>query len=107
MSRTNSIITNIKKGRQKVMDDLNKYVDRCLIDEYADKNLEEGHILDIDSVPENEQTNFLIKLFETDTGLRDFALHYMQKMIDERLPEVTKNDRFEQDFGDIYQMRYV
>lgn len=112
MSNLKSTIFNNLPNRRKIMDDLNKYVDRCLIDEFAYKNLEEGHYLDIENVPPSEQINFLNKLFETDTGLREFALLYMQKMIDERLPEVTAldrfdNDHFEQDSCDIYQMRYA
>jgi hypothetical protein len=76
------------------MKELNRYVDLCLIDEYADKDFENGYSLDVDSLPEHERDNFLNELMKHDTTVRDLVLFHMQKFIDERLPECESNDRY-------------
>jgi hypothetical protein len=75
------------------MKELTSYIDICLIDEYADKDFENGYSLDVDSLSEHERSNFLDLLMKNDTAVRDFVLHNMQKLIDERLPECEANDR--------------
>ncbi len=71
---------------------LDQYIDLCLVDEYADKDIENGYSLDVDSLPEHERANFLDKLMQEDTSVRDFVLFQMQKLIDERLPECQADD---------------
>lgn len=75
------------------MDEISRYIDICLIDEYADKDFENGYTLDIDSVPEHDRSNFLDLLMKHDTGVRDHVLYAMQQMIDARLPECEVSDR--------------
>jgi hypothetical protein len=75
------------------MDSLNQYVDLCIIDEYADKSFTEGYSLDVDSLPDNEISNFLDELMKRDTTVRDYVRHCMQQIIDSRLPECEVNDR--------------
>lgn len=65
--------------------ELDTYIDRCLLDDYAVFD-EDGFHLDVDNLPSNEKLNFLLRLLEEDTSLRDRALSLMQKLIDERLP---------------------
>lgn len=74
---------------------LNSYIDACLIDEYADKDLSEGYTLDIDNLPSHEVSNFLDRCMQEDTAIRDFVLNTMQKMIDARLPDFESQDRFQ------------
>jgi hypothetical protein len=85
------------KGMTK-MNDLNKYIDHCIIDEYATKSLSEGFSLDVDDIPENELSNFLHELMQRDTNVRDYVLHSMQSMINERLRECESTERYESGF---------
>ncbi len=75
------------------MNKINSYIDRCLIDEYAHKSFKNGYSLDLDSLPEHEIYNFLEKLMENDTKVRDLVRYEMQQLIDNRLPEVEAEDR--------------
>lgn len=77
------------------MKELYKYVDICLIDEYADKSFTEGYSLDVDDLSEHERSNFLDELMKNDTTVRDLVLFHMQKLIDERLPECEAKDRYD------------
>jgi hypothetical protein len=77
------------------MDAVEKYIDLCLIDEYADKDFKNGYTLDIDSLPDSERANFLDKLMKEDTNIRDFVLYHMQKIINDRLKEKEAMDRFD------------
>ena len=72
------------------MSQLEKYIDNCLIDEYANKK---DYTLDVSSLPKNEIQNFLDVLMDDDTEIRDLILDKMQHLIDERLPEVEVRDR--------------
>jgi hypothetical protein len=108
-----SIIDSSKDVEFKPMIELEKFIDRCIIDEYATKNLEEGYYLDVDQIPAHDQNILLAKMLEADTALRDHALSCMQKMIDERITEVELEERDylgfasrQDDSGDIYLMRY-
>jgi hypothetical protein len=85
-------IIQLAKGMAN-MDEINSYIDVCLIDEYAEKDFENGYSLDVDSLPENERANFLDRLMQEDTTVRDLVLYHMQKLIDERLPEREAEDR--------------
>jgi|GEM_PF-2140544 len=74
---------------------LNTYIDACILDEYAAKSFNEGYSLDVDSLPEHEVTNFLDRLMQEDTGIRELVMLKMQEMIDARLPEYESQDRFD------------
>lgn len=72
------------------MENINTYIDRCLIEEYGVKNRElNAYELDIDDLPENEKDNFLHRLMQEDTTVRDVIHHHMQRLIEKRLREVT------------------
>jgi hypothetical protein len=71
--------------------ELNTYIDRCIIDEYAMRT-NDGFQLDVDDLPQHEKLTFLTKLLENDTSLRDSALNLMQNLIDERLPNYEAED---------------
>lgn len=73
--------------------ELDRYIDLCLIEPYAEKDIERGYSLDIDSIPEHERANFLDAIMQEDTTLRDLVLFHMQKLINDRLPECEVNDR--------------
>lgn len=75
------------------MKELNRYIDICLIDEYATKSFTEGYSLDVDDLTEHERDNFLAELMKHDTAVRDLVHYHMQKLIDERLPECEAEDR--------------
>ncbi len=75
------------------MKELNHYIDICLIDEYADKDFNNGYTLDVDSLPEHERANFLDELMKHDTAVRDLVLYHMQKLLNKRLPECEAKDR--------------
>lgn len=77
------------------MKDLNKYIDNCIIDEYATKSFSEGYSLDIDDVPETEISNFIDELMKRDTNVRDYVLHSMQQLINERLRERESDERYD------------
>jgi hypothetical protein len=91
----NKIVTRkvIPLKRNLTMDDLNKYIDICLIDEYANKSFEDGYTLDLDDLPDHEISNFLDRLMQEDTTVRDLVRYHMQQMIDARLPECEVEDR--------------
>ena len=72
------------------MQRIEKYIDNCLIDEYADKS---NYTLDVSDLPQNELDNFLDQLMSADTEVRDLVLYKMQQLIDSRLPEVELKDR--------------
>jgi len=72
---------------------LDSYIDACLIDEYADKDLRKGYSLDVDSLPDHEISNLLDRCMQEDTYIRDFVLSQMQDMINSRLPICEDNDR--------------
>lgn len=77
------------------MKELNVYIDRCLIDEYAKKDCEGYLALDVCDIPQQDITNFLRRAMEEDTTIRDLVYYHMQKMIDKRLPEVEwQNQEF-------------
>jgi len=71
---------------------LDRYIDLCLIEPYAEKDIERGYTLDIDSLPEHERANFLDMLMKDDTTVRDLVLFHMQKLINTRLSEYEVND---------------
>lgn len=81
-----------KIKKDLAMQQLHNYVDICLIDEYANKDFENGYSLDLDDLSENERENFLKELMQHDTAVRDLVHYHMQKLIDERIPECEFRD---------------
>lgn len=80
---------NAQDGRAN-MKGLNNYIDRCLIEEYGIRNPKlNGYELDLDDVPEREVSNFLHELMCEDTNVRDYVRDQMQKLINQRLHQVT------------------
>lgn len=72
------------------MERINTYIDHCLIQEYGVPNTELNCFeLDIDDLPKNEIENFLDRLMQEDTTVRDMVRHHMQQLIEKRLGEVT------------------
>ena len=68
--------------------ELNSYIDVCIIDEYAKKDCEGYLALDVCNIPDNDIENFIRRAMQEDIKLRELVYMQMQKMIDERLPEV-------------------
>lgn len=75
------------------MDKINRFIDRCLIDEYADKKSKDGYSLDVDDLPKKEIKDLVDILLDEDTDTRDTVLFQIQKLINERLPIVESDDR--------------
>lgn len=72
------------------MENINSYIDTCLIQEYGVPNRQiNGYELDIDDLPDNEKDNFLHRLLQEDTTVRDVVHYHMQRLIEKRLREVT------------------
>ena len=76
------------------MKEINSYIDNCIINEYANKSLENGYSLDIDDVPPNDIAHLLDLLMKYDTDVRDQVLSRMQNWIDERLPICEMQDNY-------------
>lgn len=74
---------------------IRKYIERILISEHAYKSFAAGYSLDVTDLPKNEIENFLDILFEQDYHTRDLILDRMQDLINERLPFVECQDRYE------------
>lgn len=90
---TKIVPLSVKRNLAMSKLNLNKYIDVCLIDEYATKSFEDGYTLDIDDLPDHEIENFLDRLMQDDTTVRDLVRYHMQQMIDARLPECEVEDR--------------
>ncbi len=88
-------VDNIRNIRELNMDidSSTKYLDICIIDQYAEKSFEDGYTLSVDDIPEHEISHLLDRLMKEDTNVRDLVLYHIQKMIDVRLPEKEVEDR--------------
>ena len=71
------------------------YIERCLIDEYAYKSHKNGYSLDVCDLPANELANFLDLLFTKDDYTRDLILDRMQDLINERIPFVECQAKYD------------
>ena len=72
------------------MGNIYNYIDKCLIEEYGIPNSRlNAYELDLDDLPENEKDNFLHRLMQEDTNVRDVVYYHMQRLIEKRLREVT------------------
>lgn len=76
------------------MTTLNRYIDRCLIDEHAIKDYLDGYSLDVASLPKHERLTFLQTLFEHDDVLQEMVLDRMQELINQRLPWVESQAKY-------------
>lgn len=74
---------------------IDKYVDTCLIREYADKDSKHGYSLDAASLSKHEQLNFLTMLVNHDDVLQELILDRMQELIELRLPMVEAQDKYD------------
>ena len=74
---------------------LNKYIEVNIIDEYATKNILNGYELNVSDLPANELSNLIDKLVTDDEVTKDFILDRIQDLIDERLPLIEMQDRYE------------
>lgn len=83
-----------------IVQELNRYIDNCLIDEYATPTHDGGYYLDLDDLPEYEKNNFLEIAMKHDTSLRDEILFQMQKLINQRL------NIYEEDLSTIQRFSY-
>ena len=75
------------------MSTLNHYIDICLINEYADKDLFVGYSLDVSSISEHDRNNFLDQLMQHDEAFKDIVLDYMQEAINKSLVDRECEDR--------------
>lgn len=74
---------------------IKKYIERCIIDEHAYKSSKNGYSLDVYDLPANELSNFLEVLFSNDDHTRDLILERMQDLINERLPFVECQAKYD------------
>ena len=77
------------------MNDINNYIDRCLLDEYASKHSLDGISLDIDSVPKHEIKNLLDLLMENDTYIKEMVLSEIQYLINKRIPDYEADNMYD------------
>lgn len=75
---------------------IDKYIDRNILDEYAEKPFLNGYTLDVIDIPKNELSNLIELLLQRDPALREIVLDYVQEKIDERLPEFESDRRYHQ-----------
>lgn len=69
---------------------IDHYIDVCLIHEYGKKNYRDNCFeLHTDDLPKHELDEFLNKLMREDSGVRDYVLAEMERLINKRLREVT------------------
>jgi hypothetical protein len=66
---------------------LKKYINLCLIDDYADKDFKNGFSLCVSSLPDKELNNFLEIMVKHDPIMKELILDRMQELIDEHMPE--------------------
>ncbi len=74
---------------------LSSYIDTNIIDENANKKSRDGYVLDIQELNEHDIDNFLTFLFKNDEALKELILDHMQELIDERLPIVECQDKYD------------
>ena len=78
------------KGMTNMKPTIQKYIDRCVIDEYANKDYLNGFHLDVTDMSKHDQNNFLDLLMNQDDVLRELVLDRMQELINERLNAVEQ-----------------
>ena len=80
------ILQNNVKGMTS-MNSLYKYIDLCVIDEFAKPDSQNLYSLDVDELPDYQKFDLLTEIIKEDTDLRDIVSFHMQKLIDQRLQE--------------------
>lgn len=80
------------KGMTRMTTTIDKYIDRCLIDDYA-----KDYSLDISCLPSTEQQSFLSFLYQYDAVMQDLVQDRMQELINQRL--ITKETQGNYDRG--------
>jgi len=85
----------IVKGMTNMRNTIEKYIDNCLIDDYADKDLICGYSLDVCSISEHDRYNFLDVLLKNDPILKDLVLDRMQELIDSRLSRIEVQHKYD------------
>jgi hypothetical protein len=76
-----------------LMNKLISYIN-LIINEYADKPLDEAYHLDVESIPQNELSTLIEAMLEHDNHLRDIVMSHIQDSIDARLPNFEINHRY-------------
>jgi hypothetical protein len=76
---------------------INRYIDSCLIDEYAN-----NYTLDVEHLPAHERTDFLDYLMEHDNVIRDIVHFHMQGLINKRLLE-CKEKNYSSNIRSLYE----
>lgn len=74
---------------------IEKYIDTCLISEYADKDLKYGYSLDVAELPNHEKLNFLDFLLKYDPILRDMILDRMHELVAPRLERMEMQHKYD------------
>lgn len=77
---------------------IKKYIERLLIDEYADKDPKHGYSLDVVNLPPYELHNFLDYLTKNDAVTRELILDRMQELVNQVLPLAESRDLYGRGF---------
>ena|ERR1700685_165321 len=80
------------------MSKLSRYINSCIIDEYAEKGHPDGYYLDVTKLPAHEINDFLNALMENDGAAREMILDRMQELVDSAIPFVESRDNFDAGF---------
>lgn len=83
------------------MTTINRYIERCLIDEYAYKH-RSGYSLSVSDLPDSEIQNFLEFLFKNDPATKEMITDRMQELIEQRLPFAESQDKYDQGYIPIH-----
>ena len=73
-----------------------RYMDLCIIDEYADKDLQCGYSIDISDIPIEEIHNLIDVLLTHDMNFRDFIFDHLGDILTRRV-----NKRYQDDITDL------
>lgn len=65
-----------------------------IINEYANKPLDDAYHLDSGSLPHNELLSLIDIMIRSDTSLRDTVLNHIQESIDAQIPHFEVEHRY-------------
>lgn len=74
---------------------IRNYIEKVIINEHAYKSFHNGYSLSVSDLPKNDLENLLDVLFKHDYHTRDLILDRMQELIDERMPFVESQARYD------------
>jgi hypothetical protein len=77
------------------MNNLNTYIDRCIIEEYATKSITDGYSLSVDDLPNSELSTLVDRVLDSDTELKEIFLNHIQKLINNRIPYVESDSMYD------------